>query len=83
LHGDRIKLADRLADFSSVESGAKERANELKDLIYCLVIDWFSRFGCAASAKAELVSIDRPWFMVSNDVWPLVGLPPPKFERGK
>jgi hypothetical protein len=83
LHGDKVKLANRLADFSGIELGAEEQINELKDLVYPLVIDWFSRFGYTANAKTELMRIDRPWFMISNDIWPLIGLPMPKFERGK
>ena len=70
---DLQHLSD-LADFSKVESGAEEKITELKNLIYPLVFDWFGRFRDTQNIKTVLADLDRPWFMISKEVWPLVGL---------
>ena len=75
---DMLRRANGLSNFEDVESCVEERISELTNLIYPLVLDWFSRFGNAASAKKELAQIRRPWFTVSNTVWPLIGLSLPK-----
>ncbi len=78
LHQESIQLANELADFEHVEYGAEERIANLKNLIYPLALDWFRRFRDIAHAKRELTGVGRPWFAVTRDVWPLVGLEYPE-----
>lgn len=77
-HPEGTQRANELADFEHVEYGAEERITELKNLIYPLALDWFLRFRDLSHAKRELAGIGRPWFAVSKEVWPLMGLALPK-----
>ena len=77
-HRDSIQRANELADVEHVEFGAEERITDLKNLIYPLGFDWFHRFRDLAHAKRELTGIGRPWFAVSKELWPLIGLKIPR-----
>jgi hypothetical protein len=67
-----------LADFKDTESGSDEKILELKNMIYPLVFDWFSRFRDMDCIRKELIDLPRPWFMIAKEVWPLIGLEPKK-----
>jgi hypothetical protein len=73
-HGKSVKLAAELSDFEHVEFDVDKRIVELKNLIYPLAFDWFARFRDAASVKRELSGIGHPWFAVTKNVYPLIGL---------
>jgi hypothetical protein len=78
LHSNSFERANKLADFDLVEFGAEDRILELKDLIYPLALDWFSRFRDLAHVKRELTGIGRPWFAVTKEVWPLFDMELPE-----
>lgn len=77
-HSAAIQRAHELADFEDLEFGAEERINELKNLIYPLVFDWFSRFGDTPQAKRELSEIRKPSVFIAKSVWSMLGLEIPK-----
>ena len=77
-HPASVNRANELADFDHIEFGAEERIIDLKNLIYPLVFDWFGRFRDPAYSKRELTGIGRPWFAVTGEVWPMLGLELPR-----
>lgn len=78
LHRESIQRANELSGFADIEFGAEERITELKNLIYPLALDWFSRFRDASHAKDELSAVTRPSVFISKAVWPMLGLQIPK-----
>ena len=78
LHSEFIQRANELSDFAEVEFDAEEQITELKNLIYPLALDWFSRFRDASHAKHELSTATRPSVFISKAVWPMLGLDIPK-----
>jgi hypothetical protein len=77
-HSESVARINELLDFEHIGFNAEERITKLKNLIYPLAFEWFARFHDLASAKRELSAIERPWFPISNAVWPMIGLEPPK-----
>ena len=82
LQAASIPSANALSKFEEVEDCADERIRELKNLIYPLVFDWFSRFGDAARARQELSQLKRPSVFIMKSVWPMLGLEMPNEKRG-
>lgn len=77
-HDIDLQYLTDLSNFAETDSGADEKITELKNLIYPLAFDWFSRFRDIKNSKMVLSSFDRPWFMITKEVWPLLGI-----ERNK
>ncbi len=63
-----------LADFTGRPIDPHVRSLELAQIVFPLAVDWFERFESRASVKKELSTIGHPWFFVTKDVWPLLGV---------